>query len=58
MLLHHFFYFFKLLALASKNLKLPELADLCCYTACQPHAIMGLFFCIFQESNKKEWEIE
>lgn len=52
--LHHFFHlFWKLLALPSMELKLPELADLCSNTACQPHAIMGLFFCILQERNKK-----
>lgn len=56
---HHFFYlFWKLLALASMELKLPELADLCSYTASEPHAIMGLFFCILQESNKKDTVVD
>lgn len=58
--LQHFFpLFWKLLALASKELKLPELADLCSYTACQPHAIMGIFSASSKKVTRKtQWEIE
>lgn len=52
MLLHHFFHLsWKLLALPNMGLEPPELADLWSYTACHPHAIMGLFSASCKKGN-------